>query len=305
MATYEKRNYWIAIIALIISVVSAILAYLAIGASWKIAELSGSFEKSQLAIGIGGFPLSQNGVTQVLLGAPVLSKDDVPVIGAIPYTIISHGAKTAEGVTLTVQYHKMFNRSALELMQSKISGGFPATEMKRSFTEGEDMTYVSYKLPSLDPETSFIISDPLYLSDTKIHDDVPVTFKDGTKAIIPVDLLFSLKFSIFVSARDISAVTLPLSVSIEKAPSIKAMEKGRLLEIINSEQKKIRKELSFLRYLGALLFSSPKAVIYLVYIPLDEVKINNIQVFGPKSNQEVAMVYYDLIKWSFLIHDES
>lgn len=305
MAIYEKKNYWITVIALIVSVASAILAYLAIDASWKIAELSGSFDKSELTVGIGGFALPQNGVAQILVGAPVLSKDNVSVIGAIPYSIVSRGTRTAEGVTLNVQYHKMFKRSVLELMQRRTFGDFSATEIKRSFTEGDDLSFVSYRFPSLNPGISVLISEPLYLTDTKMHEEVPVTLKDGTNVIFPVEAIFSLNLALTINARDIPTATLPISVSIEKASSLKAMKTGRLPELINAERKKIRREISFVRYLGALLFSSPKAVIYLVYVPLEEVKVDELKMFGPKNKQEVAVVKYNLIAWDFLISTES
>ncbi len=303
MATYDRKNYIVAICALLVSVGSVLLAYFAINASWKIAELSGSLDKSEIVVGLQMNSLPLNGITQIVVGAAELSEKTVPVIGAIPFSVVSNGKKTVDGLTLTFQYHKMFKRSALENLKPHPSGEYGATELKRSFTETDDISFVSYKFTSLNPGVSALIAEPIYLVDTKMHVDVPVTFKDGVKATVPIDATYSVQFALSVSAHDVPMRVYPVSVSIERAASLEDMLKGRVREVALSEQKRIRKEIGFLRYLSSLISSAPTGSMFLVYVPLEEVKNGNLRVFGPKDGQRVAVANFDLLAWNLLFED--
>ena len=92
MATFERKTYIVSLVALIVAIICAVLAYAAIDASWRIASLSGNFDKIDYKVGISEFPLVTSGSTRIFIGSQHASDDNSLVVGAIPFTVVA-GAK--------------------------------------------------------------------------------------------------------------------------------------------------------------------------------------------------------------------
>lgn len=300
MRDYNKLNFGVSVLALIVAVVGVALAYLAIEASWKIAEATGSLDKSDFVIGLQRYPFPAGGHAKLIVGASEISKKDVPVIGAIPFGIISNGKKSVENLSVTFQYHQMFKRTVLESMSLKASGDYISQEVKHSYTEAGDMSFASYRIPMLNPGVGVGIAEPLFLLEQHLNIEAPVTSKDGVNFIMPVELTLSQSFAVNVSGRDITIRNYVIDLSVEKASSIEELRRLYVPKAVTAEQEKIRNELGFFSYLGSLVYSSIKGSIYLVYVPLSEVKVGDVRLYAPKGAQSVAVVEFDLLTWSKL-----
>lgn len=298
--SFDRKNYVVAILALLVSTVSVVLAYLAIRASWQIAEASGSFDKASIEVTLGGYPLAVAKENFIVIGAPEMSAPNVPVVGALPFAFQSTGKKSLESLVSSFQYHDLFKRQLLELADSKISGAFSASELRKTTSAEANRFFVSYSLANLNPGVSLHIGEPIFLGETYIHDTVPITTKDGVSMTIPYVASYSKKFGLAVSARDTQVLGYSLSVSVQKATSLRDLTTGQLLTHIANRQKELRNELGPVSYLAALLTSAPTEQAFLVYVPLKQVSAGKAVVFEPTGQQEVAAVRFPLLSWSRL-----
>lgn len=301
MPSYDRRNYIVASLALLVSVGSAVLAYYGMQASWQIAQESGSLDKATLEVGIGEIQLIAGKDNFVLVGAPELSTGTIPVIGAIPFTFRSSGKKSLDTLLVAFQYHELFNRATLEAMESKVSGAYSAVELKRTTSSESKRFFVSYSLGILNPGVTLRVSEPIVLEETKIRDEVPVTTKDGVNLIIPFEATFTKKFGLVASARDTQVVGYSISISVDRANSLEALLKSHQLKShVSRRQQEVRRELSWPAYFAALITSSPKEQATLVYVALTKVEANDKVIYGPTPRQEVGQVQFEVLRWTLL-----
>jgi len=303
MSPLERKSYVIAVASLLVGIAGVAFAYQSIQVSRQLAEASGSLDKSSMEVGLGGHPLTLGRENYVVVGASTVSATGIPVVGAIPFTFRSTGKKSLDSVLISFQYHELFQRNLLELAESKISGAFSTTELKKSTSSGEKRFFVSYSLPTMNPGVALQIAEPLFLGETRIRDSVPVTTKDGVNMTIPYEASYSKKFGLVVSARDSQVLGYPVSVSVQKATSIQDLAKGQMSSHIGNRQKEIRKDLGALSYLTALLISSPSETAFLVFVALNKVTAGEATVYSPTQRQEVAIVEYPLLSWGLLAGD--
>jgi hypothetical protein len=305
MQDYNRMAIFISLVTAIISIAGLYLAYRAIQTSWEIAEISGNLSKSELIVGLQGNPLPTNGVTKIIIGAAELTEKSSVVIGSIPYSFVSAGQKTLEDLNITFQYKKLFKRKVLENMAVSLSGDYGASEIKRQLTEANNVSFSSYRIDYLNPGVVASIAEPLFLEETEANIDTPVTTKDGVSGVISLKVNFSLLFGFTVNAKDIPIRSFPIEIAIEKATSMEELTKGRLAQVVESEQKKIRENLGFLKYLGSLIFSAPKSSIYLLFVPLQKFEEDGLIIWGPKSEHKTALAEFSLLKWRLLFPSSS
>lgn len=285
----------------IASIIGAILAYKAIEVSWEIAKVSGSLDKPAIEVGISGFPLSKTGITRIILGASQLSDADQVSIGSIPFSFTSAGKKTAEEINITFQYNKMFNRSALELMESKGTGEFGAATVAHQYSQLSDTSFVSYHLDSLNPGVEAVIADPIFISPTTKNIDIPITTKDKIRMIVNARIDFALKYGFTISSKDSPLRSNSIDITMTKIASLEELSKSEILfNIIRSERKNLRSNLSFINYLGGLLFSSKEGKIFLVFCPLNKVEQQGYKIFESSENNQVKVARYPLLSWELL-----
>jgi hypothetical protein len=303
MPSLERKSYIIAVASLLVGVASMVFAYQSIQVSKQLAEASGSLDRSSMEVGLEGHPLTSGKENYIVVGAASVTSAGIPVVGAIPFTFRSTGKKSLDSILISFQYHELFQRNVLELAESRITGAFSSTELKKSSSAEENRFFVSYSLPAMNPGVALRIAEPLFLRETRIRDSVPVTTKDGVSMTIPYEASYSKKFGLVVSARDSQILGYPVSVSVQKASSIQDLTKGQLSSHIRSRQKQIRKDLGAFAYLTALLTSSPSETAFLVFVELNKVTAGGATVYSPTQKQEVAVVQYPLIGWSLLMGD--
>jgi len=301
MPAYARKSYIVSLLALLVCIVSAVIANNGVEASWRIAQESGSLDKASWEIGIGGFPLVTGKDNFVLVGAAELASDKIPVIGAIPFMLRSSGKKSLDALYVDFQYHEFFNREALEALESKVSGAFSAVELKKRTSSEDKRFFVSYSLAMLNPGVELRLSEPLFLEETVLREKVNAVTKDGVNVSVPVSASYSKKFGMAATARDTQVVGYSISVSVEHASSLKALLKSsQLSKHISQRQKEIREELTWLAYLSALITSSPKEHATLLYVPLTKVDVGDRVIYGPAPKQETGQVQFDLLKWALL-----
>lgn len=301
MSAFDRKNYAVALLALAVSVGSAVIAYLSIRASWQIAETSGSFDKAGIEVGLGGYPLMAGKQNFVIVGAQEVSSSNVPVVGSLPFTFQSVGKKSLESLAISFQYHDIFNRQVLEAGESKVSGAFSASDLKKTTSKDAGRFFVSYALPHLNPGVLLRIGEPIFLVETHIRNALPVTMKDGVNMTMAYEATYSKNFGLAVSARDTQVLGFPVSVSVQQAASLQDLTSGQLRKHIAARQKEIRAELGALSYFAALITSAPREQAYLVYVPLKKVSAGDAVVFSPTMVQETAVVQFPLISWQGLL----
>ena len=103
--TYERKSYLVGAAGLVVAVLALGISYQAIRASWQIAELSGSLDKTELEVGLGDLRLPSSNVIHLISGTKELSMISRPVVGAIPIQIASTGKKSLEAVTQIGRAH--------------------------------------------------------------------------------------------------------------------------------------------------------------------------------------------------------
>lgn len=185
MPSYDRKNYVVSALALLVSVGSVTLTYYGNQASWQIAQESGSLDKAALEIGVGGVSLVAGKDNFILVGATEMSTRRTPVVGAIPFTFRSSGKKSLDTLLVGFQYHELFNRKTLEALEPNVSGPYSAAELKKTTSSESKRFFVSYSLGMLNPGVTLRVSEPLFLEETNVREEVPVTTKEGVNITIP------------------------------------------------------------------------------------------------------------------------
>ncbi|RDZ28760.1 hypothetical protein [Lysobacter silvisoli] len=301
MSGLERKTYVLTWLGFGVAVLSLALAYYAIRVSWKIAEVSGSLDKPGIVVGIGDYPLAAGKRNYVVLGAP-LPSSDAPAVGAIPFTFHSSGRKSLDSISISFQYHKLFNRALLEeVTLSSPSGAFGANDLRKSTSQSGDMFFVTYAMPSLNPGVGVEIGEPMLLGETRIQSEIPVTFKDGVKATVSLAAAYSKEFGLAVTSRDTEVLGYPVSVAMQSAASMDELARSpHLIGHVERQQKELRAKLGALSYLMALLTTSPESDVYLIYDPLKRVTSGEVTVFSPAKDQQVTKAVFPLLSWRLL-----
>lgn len=301
MSGYDRKGYYVAIVALIVGILSALIGYFGIRASWEIAEATGGLDKPDIEVGILGHALPFGKPIRIIIGASELSTNAVPVVGAIPFSFRSSGKRALDALTITLQYHAIFKRSALETLEVRKAGDFSATEFQKAFTASGDQSFVSYRVPMLNPGIATLIAEPIFVQETTIRDSVTATTRDGVRVTVPFQASFSMNFGLTVTGRDIPLRSFPISISAERANSVEDLKKGELMSLVGQEQRHLRQKLAFFSYLAALITSSPTGRVFLVYVPTEAVSATGVTVLGPKGTQEVSVAQFPLLNWRLLM----
>lgn len=288
------------IASLIVAIACMVLTYMSIQVSKQLAESSGTLDKSSMEVGIGGNPLALGRENYVLVGASTVSKDVIPVIGAIPFTFSSVGKKSLDSISISFQYHEVFQRKLLELTEFEITGAFSSAELKKATSEGEKRFFVSYSLPTLNPGVNLRIAEPLFLEEHYIRTSVPVTTKDNVNIDVSFEAKFAKNFGLAVSSRDSPVLGYSVSVDVQKVNSIHELFEVHARRYISDRQRKLRKDLGAFSYLIALLTSSPSQTVFLVHVPVNKITTGEHTIYSPMQQQKVIAVKYPMLSLALL-----
>jgi len=297
---YERKSYTIGLSGLLVAWVSLGVSYQAIRASWQIAELSGSLDKSELQVGIGAYLFPSSGAVHIIAGSSALPQKSSPVIGSIPFKIASTGKKSIDGVAITFQYHPLFKRVLLHEVDASSDGDIGPTTLRRSIHQSDDRVFMSYRIPSLNPGTAITIAEPVFMQLTTIKDEVAATTRDGVKVTVPFEVTLAMQFAITITARDTPVRTHPASLTISHADSLNDLIAKEARKHANARRKQFRSELSTFQYLIALLSSPPKGSAYIVFSPTKPLKAGAGQLFVPDGAPQAGKLDYSLVSWGLL-----
>lgn len=300
MPTFAKKSYIVSVFSLVVAAGSLAVACKSIQVSKQLAEASGSLDKPGIEVGLSGYPLIPNTESVIFFGAPVVSSEKNPAIGFIPFTFKSVGKKTLESMYVSFQYHEIFQRNLLELMDQKVSGAFSSLNIKKSTASEDDRFFVSYSAQELNPGVNLRIEEPIFLADSGFNEEIQVSTRDGVLVTIPIEGSYAKKFGFNVSARDSQILGYPVTVSVHKANSIDDLIAVPLNKHISNRQLDVRNRFGFLSYLAALITSSASETVFLVYAPLSKVTSGDASIYTPTDQPKVAAVQYSLLNWELL-----
>jgi hypothetical protein len=297
---YERKSYLVGVAGLVVAVVALGLSYQAIRASWQIAELSGSLGKSEIKVGIGGLELPSSAVIHLISGSKELSQNSGLVVGGMPMQIASTGKKSLEAVTLTFQYPPFFRRSLLEKFDGRQNGDIGPIALQRSLLEDQDRTFMSYKIPILNPGMSVRISEPFFMETTTVKDSLRTRLKDGKAMTLAYEVRFSKQFAFNVGAKDTGIRSYTVSLTVAQAESMQDLLQREAIRHIASRRREIRKGLSTIEYLAALLTSAPKENAYVLFVNTKRHEGRRLELFVIKGEPEVSLLEYQVLDWPLL-----
>jgi hypothetical protein len=300
MIDYERKSFWIAVGGFVLAIIGVVYGKLAYDASWAIAIASGSFDKSEVSVGIGRWEFLPTSPSKILVGFKHVQDDNPVVIGSIPFFFGSKGKKTVESLTVTFHYPEVMRRSLLESLEIKKVGGFGSTEVQKSYTENGKTSFVSYRIPNLNPGTAISIQEPTFLKETVFRLDAPGTTKDGIKIKMEVTANYSILYNMTVSAKDSEQQVYSLSLDIREAESMQKLKEEALHSLVKTERQKIRKALGYWQYLSVLLSPSKLGRVYLVYVPTKEIIEGDAKVHAVDGVPQMSLAQYPLADWAEL-----
>lgn len=298
--TYERKSYLIGAAGLVVAILALGVSYLAIRASWQIAELSGSLDKTELEVGFGDLVLPPSTVIHLISGTKELSKSSGPIIGGIPIRIASTGKKSLEAVTVTFQYHPFFKRSLLNEIDARPNGDIGPIALQRSLLENQDRTFMSYKIPILNPGTSVTIFEPFLMQSTTITDTVSAMSKDGKPMTASYVVRLSKQFAFTVGAKDTGIRPYSVSLTVTQADSLQDLLQKEANRHVESRRREIRKKLSTFEYFAALVTSSPTGNAYVLFVPTEAMMAKDMELHVVKGESEVGRLEYQLLAWPLL-----
>lgn len=299
--TYERKSYLVGVAGLVVAIIALALSYQAIRASWQIAEISGSLEKSELEVSFGKSKLPTSAAIHIISGTKGLSNGSGPVIGGMPIRISSTGKKSLEAVTITFQYHPFFKRALLNEIDARPNGDVGPIVLQRSILENQDRTFMSYKIPILNPGTSVTVSEPFFMQSTTIADTLRATTKDGVPMTVPYEVRLSMQFAFTVGARDTAIRPYSVSLTVTQADSMQDLLKKEANRHVEFRRREIREKLTAFEYFAALVTSSPTGSAYVLFVPTEAMNVQDAEVHVVKGEAEAGTLEYQLLSWALLL----
>jgi len=297
----------IAIVVGVIAIIVAIwIAKIQIDTSWKMAEATGALAKSDIEVGINAKPfLKDNKNNFIIMGTPEVSDNQSPVFASIPFTFKSIGEKSIDTLNITFHYTQLLRPKIMEVFfpKGEVFGDYTSTELRRSFTLLNDQSFVSYRLPLLNPQKTVMISEPFLIQETEIKDNMTLNFQDNKKGTINYEVEFTFDFNISVDSRDGKMNVIPLSVAMIKAKSFREIATSKFLsKVIKNSQEDLRKKFTFLEYFSSLVLSqqSLKRKVFLVFSPVDLITDGDFKFYFKKENAIIGDFEYPLLNWKLL-----
>jgi hypothetical protein len=304
-----QKSYRVArdgvVIAIIAIVVTILIAKISIDTSWKIAEVTGTLAKSDIEVGINGKPLLKDKKNFIIMGTPEVTHGKSPVFASIPFTFKSIGEKSIDTLTIAFHYTQLLRPKIVEVISSegKAFGDYTSTELRRSFALLNDQSFVSYRLPLLNPQKGVMIFEPFLIQETQIKDKMVSNFKDNKKGTINYELEFTFDFNITVDSKDSEMSVVPLSVGMIKAKSFEEITESKFFsKVMENAQEDLRKKFTFLEYLFSLVLSqqSLKSKFFIVFSPVDLIKDGDLKFYFEKESAIIGDGEYPLLNWKLL-----
>lgn len=291
---------WAQIISLPLAVFASVLAYLAYKATWDVADLSGALDKPALTLGFGANRVPAESPIRIAFGTTRLGDQKTVSIVSMPFGLANEGKKSIDSATLTFRFPVALNRKGLDSMRSTAEGPTLAIQVQQSLMRGPAFDYSSYQAKSLDPGVGMTVHEPLHLTETRAEDAVPFITKDGVPLQAKITVHYALTFLITINGRDVPTVNHSVSMMGMRAQSLKDLASKAHALIVPKEQKEFRSKLSFLEYLGGLIFRSEKRRLYVAFQASEEHKVEDGTLLGPSGSAEVGYVTYELLSWAHL-----
>lgn len=297
-----KVTDWATVLSLPTAVVACLFGYLAYKATWDVADLSGALDKPTLTLGIGTNRVPAGSPIPIAFGTPRLGDPNTVSIISMPFRFANEGKKSIDSATLTFRFSSMLDRKGIQAgMSSAMEGPTLAIQVQNSLTGDASFDYSSYQAKTLDPGAGVTVNEPLHLKETKVEVDAPFTTKDGVPGQVKVTMHYALTWLITISGRDVPAVNYPVTLMGMKARSLDDLAVAAHATVVPTEREKFRSRLSFLQYLGGLIFKSEERRLYIAFQTSKEFEVDGQgTLLAPIGAAKVGYVTYELLSWRCL-----
>ncbi len=296
--SYEKAAFWVGVLSLIVTVV---LIYLTLQSDWSLAARSGAFRRPVTALGLGSLRLEPGAETQIVFGAPRISRGKAVVIAALPFVLSNAGDETLDSPSVMFRLPNLFGRDKLEQLDFSPVGNVQATELKRSITKTGQWLFSSYVLSAVNPGQSVGLNEPFYLPDTVVHSTVTANTKDNVPATMDVTVKLAFTFQVSVSAKDTAAADYNFSIRTTEATSLDDLQRKVVVTDVQRRLDEARRDVTVGQYLRALVFGAPDEEVYLVFAELDEHSTPDGPLFFAKPEPRIRLISYSPVSWRRLL----
>jgi hypothetical protein len=297
MSRFDSLNLAIAAIGAIVAVVGVVLGYLAYQSTWDIAELSGDLERPVVTLGLAGTRLKDR--TNIVYGAQQLCDKENVVIGTIPFTMVNEGRTSVSDSTLTFRYDQRLKREALTALKPSIAGLANENDVRNLVSSDGNFDYAAYRHASLDPGVGLTIDEPMYLWNMDSNITETAVFKNGVSADLSFRIDYAVVFQATTNGRDTAAHNYGLNLHARCSASSDELLKHVVEQRIPDEAKKLRRDVGFLRYFGAVLLrrSEGQRRLFVVWQDLDASSDGEHVIFFSEKKPTVGTVDYNVLSW--------
>jgi hypothetical protein len=294
----EEITLYLGICSLIVALIGLVIALKTKSASWKIAERSGTFDRSELEASIGAFVLPNSGDISILMGSPSFNEDK-PTIGILPITLASAGKKSLDDVSITFQYNNLFRRDLLQQKEDSANAVIGTSSLKRSMLKNGSRTFMTHTVSSLNPGVAVTIQEPIFIQRTTFTDKVTATTRDGFEVTIPFEARISLQFAATFTARDTPYRTFPVSISFCQASSLENLREEPLHQYISDRQKNFRERLTYSQYFFSIL-SRPTEAVCIIYSTTTECPTKKGTISSADDIPRAVLEKFQITSWNLL-----
>lgn len=262
----------------------------------SIAVESGSLKKADIQAFIGQAELLPNKRQQVVFG---VNKDEVESgLVIAPYTIriLNAGDKKLENTYVTYRYHKILEREHLENLEVKAVGAVVDGDFSRNFSSTGAADYVTYRMPIINPSVALGIDEPFVLYETKVVDSVEL---EGY-ATVTYRVNYSINVDVSVSSSLSELQDYGLDISVISSQDLDELQSKYEAEV-QYEIDELRSNLSFIEYLGFLLFDNDMKSTVLIYPHNRLYKGEGYAIYYPDDDQvDYRTAWYKPAVWQKL-----
>ena len=200
MKLNEKINIGIGISGVVLMIIAIFISVKAIKSNEQIASKSGAFDKSNLTLMFGNFPiiLSDNNDTIPIFYGGEFENNSINISG-FPFKIYNRGGKDAENVEVIFTFPKLLHflkdTNIIKVTLPKY------TEFKRDIESLENLDIVMHKIQIINPNLTVGIPQPFILSETQLEGSID-TVSENKIIHFPYEVKFSYFFSSIILNRN-------------------------------------------------------------------------------------------------------
>ncbi|NEU10099.1 hypothetical protein GZH53_17375 [Flavihumibacter sp. R14] len=208
-------NFGLALLAIILSIWGII-------SSESIAERSGTFDKPELSLSLGGHKLSTEEISEVYIGTKI-SEQSID-FATLPIDLHNNGMKAAEKVDLIIKYPHL---SRIAVPDSIISLKVQSIDtVIRKFISAEPFDQVIFRFATINPMLSLNAKDLIALTqESRLTTNVSVPTKDNKILNFPISIDYAYQVHLAVSSVNFATSVHKLNLHVLNCTDINSLVK--------------------------------------------------------------------------------